>query len=112
MLVISAAPDNGQTHRGFTDRLRRVLSPWEGQGSQQYGLYERAPTMTRHVVPHDVCATPIKEADQVVLAQKQLNVYISNDLGVTPGRMLAERGSAAPELPHSGDSPPSTSLVA
>jgi len=23
---------------------------------------------------------PIKEADQVVLAQKQLNVYISNDL--------------------------------
>jgi hypothetical protein len=32
----------------------------------------------------------MKQADRVVFAQNQLNVYISNDLGFTLGASLAE----------------------
>src|SRR5262249_33859481 len=44
---------------------------------------------------------PIKEADQVVLAQKQLNVYISNDLGPFPSTCRLRPWPASPSRSRS-----------
>ena len=70
MLLISAAPDKGKS-----------LVPTIALGLQ-IDAQRRATATTP--APHQ------KGVDQVVLAQNRLNVYISNDLGITAGASLAE----------------------